>query len=55
MQRSSAGEQFKEQYDTIKSDTNNSFYYDAFGVVGTVYLIYLVATSGVVQQVMTHH
>jgi DNA repair ATPase RecN len=51
-QRSSAGEQFKEQYDAVKEDTSNSLYYDAFGVVGAAYLTYLVATSGIV---ITHH
>lgn len=55
IQRSRAGEQFKEQYDVIKEDTRNTFYYDAFGVVGVAYLTYLVATSGAVQQVASHH
>lgn len=45
IQRSSAGEQFKEQYDAVKEDTSNSLYYDAFGVIGVAYLTYLVATS----------
>lgn len=47
IQRSSAGEQFKEQYDAVKDNTNQSFYYDAFGVIGVAYLTYLVATGGV--------
>lgn len=55
IQRSSAGQQFKEQYDEVKKNTSNSLYYDAFGVVGTAYLIYLVATSGIVQQATAHH
>lgn len=55
IQRSSAGEQFKEQYDAVKETTNQSFYYDVFGVIGTAYLTYLVATSGVVEQVASHH
>ena len=54
-QRSRAGEQFKEQYDVIKEDTRNTFYYDAFGVVGVAYLTYLVATSGAVQHMASHH
>ena len=45
IQRSSAGEQFKEQYDTVKKDTINTLYYDAFSVVGAAYLTYLVATT----------
>lgn len=55
IQRSRAGEQFNEQYDAIKETTKNSLYYDAFAVVGTAYLTYLVATSGAVQQAMSHH
>ena len=50
IQRSSAGEQFKEQYDAIKSSTTNTLYYDAFGVIGTAYLIYLVAMSPIIAQ-----
>lgn len=53
IQRSNAGEQYKEQYDAIKQNATESFYYDAFAVVGVAYLTYLVATSGV--QVITHH
>jgi len=57
IQRSRAGEQFKEQYDAVKEDTTNSLYYDAFSVVGAAYLTYLIAMSGrsVMQSVMTHH
>jgi hypothetical protein len=53
VQRSSAGEQFKEQYDAIKTVSKNTLYYDAFGVIGTAYLIYLVATA--TTGMMTHH
>jgi hypothetical protein len=45
IQRSSAGEQFKEQYDAVKENTTQSFYYDAFGVAGVAYLTYLVAMN----------
>jgi hypothetical protein len=55
IQRSRAGEQFKEQYDALKEDTSTSLYYDAFSVLGVAYLTYLVATSGAAQQVMSHH
>jgi len=54
IQRSRAGEQFKEQYDALKEDSNVSLYYDAFGVVGAAYLTYLVATS-ITQSAMSHH
>jgi hypothetical protein len=53
IQRSRAGEQFKEQYDVKKEDSNASLYYDAFAVIGTAYLTYLVATKGAVM--MSHH
>jgi hypothetical protein len=53
IQRSRAGEQFKEQYDALKEDSNVSLYYDAFSVVGAAYLTYLIAMAG--QQVMSHH
>jgi cellulose biosynthesis protein BcsQ len=53
IQRSRAGEQFKEQYDAVKEDTTNSLYFDAFSVVGAAYLTYLIAMAG--QQVMSHH
>jgi hypothetical protein len=45
IQRSSAGEQFKEQYDAVKEETSNTLYYDAFAVVGVTYLMFLVATT----------
>lgn len=48
IQRSRAGEQFKEQYDVTKEESKTSLYYDAFGVVGAAYLTYLVATKGAV-------
>ena len=54
IQRSRAGEQFKEQYDVKKEESKTSLYYDAFGVVGAAYLTYLVATK-VTQSVMSHH
>ena len=54
IQRSRAGEQFKEQYDVKKEDSNASLYYDAFGVVGTAYLTYLIATKGAAVM-MSHH
>ena len=53
IQRSRAGEQFKEQYDVKKEDSNTSLYYDVFGVLGTAYLTYLIASAG--QQLMSHH
>jgi len=46
IQRSSAGEQFNEQYDAVKETTNQLLYYDAFSVIGVAYLTYLVAMSG---------
>ena len=54
IQRSRAGEQFKEQYDVKKEESKTSLYYDAFGVVGAAYLTYLVATK-ITQSVMSHH
>jgi hypothetical protein len=54
IQRSRAGEQFKEQYDVKKEDSNTSLYYDAFGVLGTTYLTYLIATKGA-SVMMSHH
>lgn len=54
IQRSRAGEQFKEQYDVKKDDSNASLYYDVFAVVGTAYLTYLIATKGAAVM-MSHH
>jgi hypothetical protein len=39
-QRSSAGEQFKEQYDVEKKVSTEQMYYELFGIVGAIYLIY---------------